>query len=154
MPIYDINEYRKKIAEEPRKGISIDSRAFYTRFESLKKQTDRPGFGSKIATRFFFLFLLFLNTVWVIFATLVWVIFGVLNGVTILKVEKLKLMAIKATINLKRSAVCWVALFVSLFNPALGIMFSCLYFMMYDKMGIDEIIPPSLREQFKEFFPQ
>ena len=154
MPIYDINEYRKKMTEEPKKGLSIDSKAFYTRFESLKKQTDRPGVGSKVATRFFFLFLLFLNTIWISVASLAWVFFCLANLVTFNSISSLKLIFTKASVNLKRSAVCWIALLVALFNPALGIMFSCLYFMMYDKMGIEEIVPPSLREQFKEFFPQ
>jgi len=56
-------------------------------------------------------------------------------------------------VNMKRAAVCLIALLVALFSPALGIMFSCLYFMVYDKLGIDEIIPTSVKDQFKEFFP-
>ena len=42
--------------------------------------------------------------------------------------------------------------FVAIFSPSLGIMFSCTYFLMYDKAGIDEIVPSALQDQFKGFF--
>jgi hypothetical protein len=31
-------------------------------------------------------------------------------------------------------------------------MIACTYFVMYDKEGIEEVVPASLQEQFKEFF--
>jgi len=30
-------------------------------------------------------------------------------------------------------------------------MIACTYFMMYDKKGIQEVVPRSLQEQFQEF---
>jgi hypothetical protein len=59
----------------------------------------------------------------------------------------------KAWVSLRRSLVCGVSLFIALFNPAFGIMIACTYFLMYDKSGIEEVVPSSLQSQFKEFFP-
>jgi hypothetical protein len=56
-------------------------------------------------------------------------------------------------LSFKRSLVCAIALVVALFSPALGIMFSCMYFLMYDKNGVDEIVPSSLKDQFRDIFP-
>ena len=57
----------------------------------------------------------------------------------------------KQWIALRRAAVCGVALTVTLFSPALGIMIACTYFLMYDKTGIQEVVPTSLQQQFEEF---
>lgn len=153
MPIIDIEEYRKKVVEEPKKGLSIDTKAFYSRFENIRAKTDAPSFLSRLASRFFFIFLLFLNVIWLVLAVGYFLVALGLNLAFLRMSIRLGQFQQKAATNMKRAAVCFVALFVALFNPALGIMFSCLYFMMYDKMGIDEIIPASLKEQFKEFFP-
>lgn len=153
MPIIDIEEYRKKAPQEPKKGLSIDTKAFYSRFENIRSKTDTPGFLSRLASRFFFIFLLFLNVIWLTLAIAYFACALTLNLVFLRMSIRLGQIQQKAALNMKRAAVCFVALLIALFNPALGIMFSCLYFMMYDKMGIDEIIPASLKEQFKEFFP-
>ena len=152
MPIYDINDYRKKLNQEPKKNITIDTKAFYSRFEALKRQNDQPGVGTKLSTRLFFGFLLVLNTIWIAAAFLAFLVFQVLGLLTLYCPKGLMAFIQKINKNLKRSAVCWISLLIAIFNPALGIMFSCMYFMMYDRMGIEEIVPPSLREQFKEFF--
>ena len=57
----------------------------------------------------------------------------------------------KKWISLKRSGICGVSLFIALFSPALGIMIACTYFMMYDKQGIQDVVPRSLQDQFQEF---
>ncbi len=59
----------------------------------------------------------------------------------------------RQTLALKRSSVCSLALLTSLFSPSVGILFGCTYFMVFDKEGIDEVVPQSLRAQFEEFFP-
>ena len=59
-----------------------------------------------------------------------------------------------AWVSLRRSLVCGVSLFIALFSPAFGIMIACTYFLMYDKSGIEEVVPSSLQSQFKEFFPK
>ena len=35
----------------------------------------------------------------------------------------------------------------------ISIKFSCMYFLMYDKNGVDEIVPSSLKDQFRDIFP-
>jgi hypothetical protein len=45
-----------------------------------------------------------------------------------------------------------LALLIALLSTGFGIMIACTYFVMYDKEGIDEVVPSSLREHFKEFF--
>lgn len=138
--------------QESKKAPPIDSKAFYSRFETLKRKTDKPGTGAKLSTRLFFVFLLFLNTLWLVLALCAFLLFNVFSLLTFFYSSVAKKFVAKSFLNVKRSAACWIALLVAIFSPALGIMFSCLYFMMYDKMGIEEIVPPSLREQFKEFF--
>ena len=59
-----------------------------------------------------------------------------------------------AWVSLRRSLVCGVSLLIALFSPAFGIMIACTYFLMYDKSGIEEVVPSSLQSQFKEFLPK
>ena len=60
----------------------------------------------------------------------------------------------KSWISLKRSFICGIALVLALLSPALGIMIACTYFLMYDKSGVEEVVPSALREQFKDLFAQ
>ncbi len=152
MAIIDINEYRKNLNKEVKPKVNIDSKAFYSRFETLKKQAERPGVKEKVASRVFFAFLLILNFFWLVSALFMWVVSYLLMVISFFSSLGVKKIYTKFSLNLRRSAVCFLALFIAIFNPSLGIMFCCLYFMMYDKMGIEEIVPSSLREQFKEFF--
>jgi hypothetical protein len=76
-----------------------------------------------------------------------------LCALTVCKVTKLLDSFLETWLSFKRSLVCAIALFVAIFAPALGIMFSCMYFLMYDKSGVDEVVPASLRDQFKDFLP-
>jgi len=57
-------------------------------------------------------------------------------------------------LNLKRAGICGVALVIALFSPSLGIMIACTYFLMYDKAGIQEVVPTSLQDQFKDFLKE
>jgi hypothetical protein len=68
-------------------------------------------------------------------------------------VTKLKTSLDRSFLNLKRAIVSAIALLIAIFSPALGIMFSCMYFLMYDKNGVDEVVPASLRDQFRLLFP-
>jgi hypothetical protein len=56
--------------------------------------------------------------------------------------------------SIKRSFVCALALLVALFSPAFGIMIACTYFLMYDKAGMEEVVPSSIQSQFKDMFQQ
>ena len=67
------------------------------------------------------------------------------------KVPHFKTFSDKYWISLRRSLVCGVSLLITLFSPAFGIMVACTYFLMYDKSGIEEVVPVSLQSQFKEF---
>jgi hypothetical protein len=155
MAIYDINDFRKKEQDnEPKRLPKIDSKAFYSRFETLKKQTDKPRIISSLLVRGFFLLLILIDALWMVYSCTLMVACFILKVVCFGRVLVFNHFFQVEFRNFTRGSVCLVALFIALFNPALGIMFSCLYFMMYDRSGIEEIVPLSLREQFKEYFPQ
>ena len=137
MPIYDIFA-----TKEPEPTMEPEA-------EVLSSGKDR--FFSSLTARVLF-FLLFVGDIfWGLYA-LSWVLTaGSLNLLTGGKVGVLNRILDKNWISLKRSGICGVALFISLFSPALGIMIACTYFMMYDKKGIQEVVPRSLQEQFQEF---
>ncbi len=153
MAVYDINEYRKQKNKELSSEVRLDSKAFYSRFAHLKNKGQKQTIISLISTRLIFFFLWIVNLFWLVLALLAVGLFSLLQVMTCFQSKAVQGYFNRSLKQLKRSGVCLIALLIALFNPALGIMFSCLYFMMYDKMGIDEIIPPSLKEQFKEFFP-
>ncbi len=134
MAIYNISEEQKKqdlserIFDEPSKG--------------------KDRLFSSFAARFFFLFLLVIDLLWAVFSTLRLIPALLFSSLTLFRSTK---FLQKSYLNFKRSLVCALALFVTLFSPALGIMFACTYFLMYDKAGIEEVVPAILRDQFKEF---
>ena len=137
MPIYDI--FATKEAEP----------AMEPEAEILSTGKDR--FFSSLTARVLF-FLLFVGDIfWGIYALSLVLTLGSLNLVTFGRVGILDRLLQKNWISLKRSGICGVSLFISLFSPALGIMIACTYFMMYDKKGIQEVVPRSLQEQFQEF---
>jgi hypothetical protein len=137
MPIYDIFA-----TKEPEPTMEPEQ-------EILSSGKDR--FFSSLTARVLF-FLLFVGDVfWGIYALSLVLTTGSLNLLTGGKVGVLNRIFEKNWISLKRSGICGVALFISLFSPALGIMIACTYFMMYDNKGIQEVVPRSLQEQFQEF---
>ena len=141
MPIYDIFA-----TKEPEPAIADSGEPEQ---EILSSGKDR--FFSSLTARVLF-FLLFVGDIfWGIYALSLVLITGVLTLATAGKVGVFDRIYQKNWISLKRSGICGVALFISLFSPALGIMIACTYFMMYDKKGIQEVVPRSLQEQFQEF---
>ncbi len=141
MPIYDI------FATKEPEPATVDSGE--PEQEILSSGKDR--FFSSLTARVLF-FLLFVGDIfWGLYALSLVLIAGVLTLVTAGKVGVFDRIYQKNWISLKRSGICGVALFISLFSPALGIMIACTYFMMYDKKGIQEVVPRSLQEQFQEF---
>jgi hypothetical protein len=137
MPIYDI--FARK---EPEQTAEAET-------EVLSTGKDR--FFSSLTARVLF-FLLFVGDIcWGVYALSMVLIAGPLNLLTGGKVGFFNRFFKKNWISLKRSGICGVSLFISLFSPALGIMIACTYFMMYDKKGIQEVVPRSLQEQFQEF---
>lgn len=109
---------------------------------------------SGIATRLFFLLLVAADLLWVCYAIVQMSVcaFGYL--VTAGRVNGFKTFSEKAWVALRRSLVCGVSLIVALFSPSFGIMIACTYFLMYDKTGIEEVVPSSLQSQFREFLPK
>jgi hypothetical protein len=137
MPIYDIFA-----TKEPELAPEAEP-------ENLSTGKDR--FFSSLTARVLF-FLLFVGDIcWGVYAFTLVLITGILNLLTGGKVGIVDHFFKKKWISLKRSGICGVSLFIALFSPALGIMIACTYFMMYDKKGIQEVVPRSLQEQFQEF---
>lgn len=136
--------------------------AIYHLFE--QKQQEQQLFFSKEETsttllstlmaRFFFFLLLIADFAWAVFSLLSLSLKVFCSIVTLFKSPFLLNSMARSWLSLKRSIVCGISLFVALFAPSLGIMFSCIYFLMYDREGVDEVVPSPLRDQFKEFFPE
>jgi len=114
----------------------------------------RSSFFSSLAARLFFFLLLIGDLLWLGYAILLLVLSCIGLVLTRGKMPLFKELWANATLTLKRSLVCAISLFVALFSPAFGIMIACSYFLMYDKGGIEEVVPTSLRAQFKEFIPK
>jgi hypothetical protein len=137
MPIYDIFA-----TKEPEQSTESET-------EVLSSGKDR--FFSSLTARVLFFLLFVADLCWGVYALSMVLITGPLNLLTSGKVGFINRLFRKNWISLKRSGICGVSLFISLFSPALGIMIACTYFMMYDKKGIQEVVPRSLQEQFQEF---
>jgi len=160
MAIYNIFDYyEKEIQENPSHTAkpSIDPRAFATNHidENYIQggASSKDHFFSALAARFFFLLLLIADLLWGIYAIASFVVKLSLHLLFFGRVNFLKRAVARSWLSIKRALVCAISLLVAIFSPALGIMFSCMYFLMYDKTGVDEVVPSSLRDQFKELFP-
>lgn len=138
MPIYDISK-TKECEPTANEGISQDAPA------------GKDRFFSSLTARLLFFVLLIGDVLWAVYAFAVLALTSVINLMTFCKFSSVVGQMKKQWMALKRSCVCGVALLVSLFSPALGIMIACTYFLMYDKTGIQEVVPSSLQEQFQEF---
>ncbi len=155
MPIYDIFDHVEK-EQAAAGGEEVESHRHISQM-TIKQEREKPPapkdkLFATIGARFFFLMLLIADVAWGIYSVFLLTLFGVLNLLTGLKVNRLLARLKKRWLSLKRSFICGNALFIALFSPALGTMFACTYFMMYDKKGIDEVVPSVLRDQFQEFF--
>lgn len=118
------------------------------------KVNKRDQIFSAIAARLFFLLLVAADLIWICYALAQMVFSAIGYSVTGGRVPYFKTLSEKAWITLRRSLVCGVSLMIALFSPAFGIMVACTYFLMYDKTGIEEVVPSSLQSQFKEFLPK
>ncbi|SRR5581483_2020273 len=118
------------------------------------KNDTRSHIFSAVVARLLFLLLLAADFIWICYSFFVFLFSSIGYAATRGKVDYFKNIFDKSWITLRRSIVCGVSLMVALFSPAFGIMIACTYFLMYDKSGIEEVIPASLQSQFKEFLPQ
>ena len=130
MPIYEI--FAPKEPEEMPPPESVKDRFF-----------------SSLTARMLFFFLLMGNFVWAI-----WTLVKICLLLPLCFLPFSRRGLAKAWLSLKRAGVCGISLTVALFSPALGIMIACTYFLMYDKSGIQEVVPRSLQDQFQEFIKE
>jgi hypothetical protein len=156
MTIYNIFDYAENI-NDTHEGESFSSsmrekgshRDNYIQDPTSKKD----AFLSAFFARLFFLCLLSADILW---GTVSFALFSIkllANVLTLFRSKRLFTSLKKSTLAVKRSIVCFIALTIAIISPALGIMFSCMYFLMYDKNGVDEIVPASLKGHFKEILP-
>ena len=138
-------------------GPKIDPNAFRTnRIDENfipKSATSKDHIFSAISARLFFFLLLIADIAWGIYSFTACVIKLAFCLLTLFQIPLLRTSFARSYLSLKRAIVCALSLLIAIFSPALGIMFSCMYFLMYDKAGVDEVVPATLREQFKELFP-
>ncbi len=158
MAIYDIFEHVGACASQEHSNIAPNhSDPLHATFDRGASKEDAEGksrFFASFAARLCFLMLLFVDILWSIYATILCGIAFIMNCTTLFSFEALRRFQRRRYLNFKRSFICGIALLVALFSPALGTMFACTYFLMYDKKGVEEVVPAVFREQFREFFTQ
>lgn len=123
-------------------------------FKETKKRFSKDALLSILCVRLFFLVLFFCTIVWFAYTFCKVVLCSFLNICFWGSSQRLNLKLSKSWLSLKRSFICGIALLLALLSPSLGIMIACAYFLMYDKSGVEEVVPSSLREQFKDLFAQ
>lgn len=125
-------------------------------FEHIESTTEKSSGKSRIfstlITRFCFFLLLLADMAWLLYNVIILGItlffFLLTAGKKIFFKNRLR----RCILQLCRSAVCGLSLFVGLFCPPFGIMVACTYFLMYDKAGMEEVVPGPLQAQFKDIF--
>ncbi|MBY0528645.1 MAG: hypothetical protein K2P51_00455 [Rhabdochlamydiaceae bacterium] len=152
MAIYDISEVEKQgtshtASSETREEAEISNEPSISAPSFCK---DR--FFSSLTARLFFLILLCADVLWAVYSLILWSVAALLCLATVFKVSSLLEFCSVRWLSVRRSLICGVSLFITLFSPSFGIMIACTYFLMYDKSGIEEVVPSSLQSQFKEFF--
>lgn len=158
MAIFDISDHIEvETCKNESPPSSIDLKRQFSEFTLKPEQigdteASTSSLFSSIAARLFFLMLLFADIAWGIYSLCLLPLISLLHVLTGYKVALLKKKVSKCWLNIKRAFICGISLFVAIFSPALGTMFACTYFLMYDKNGIEEVVPVALQDQFREFF--
>lgn len=142
MAIYDIFEKERADSAKAAQPEQID--------QSPTSKRDR--LFSALAARLLFILLFVADLLWSVYALILLSLTLVFSALTAGKMPFVKKLTHKFWMAFKRSLVCGLALLIALFSPAFGIMIACTYFMMYDKAGLDEVVPSSIQTQFKELF--
>ena len=120
--------------------------------EKIKATSSKNKLVSLICIRFFFLVLLAVDVLWGIYCVCRMILCLLFAGFFFYKKSLWEPLLSKSWLSVKRALVCGLSLVVSLFSTGFGIMIACTYFVMYDKDGIEEVVPASLQEYFKDFF--
>jgi len=152
MAIYEIFEGDKGEAADDDSLLQGELFENLEGFEESQAQSMKDRIMSTLFARIFFFLLLLADLIWGAYVVTFFVFSSLMMLVTAGKNPFFKRVQERYFLSLKRFFVCGISLFVALFSPALGVMFACTYFLMYDKKGIDEIVPGILQAQFKEFF--
>lgn len=138
--------------------------AIYQLFEQVKQEEKRApepqlevpvrrgSFFTSLVTRLSFVFLLVADLVWLIYTIGQIILIGTIHCLLFGKSIAFNRAFSRAYLSLRRALVCAISLLIGLFCPSFGMMVACTYFLMYDKSGIDEVIPAPLQSQFREFF--
>ena len=155
MTIYNIFDY----ADTTHEGCDEHASAYIK--DKVRKNENyiqdptskKDAFLSAFFARMFFLCLLVVDILWGAFSIVFLTLKVALNILTLFQSKRLIRSLKRSFLAVKRSIVCFIALTIAIISPALGIMFSCMYFLMYDKNGVDEIVPSSLKSHFKEILP-
>ncbi|MDN3504887.1 MAG: hypothetical protein P0S95_04865 [Rhabdochlamydiaceae bacterium] len=162
MTIIDIEEFREKEGKFKNQSrdpyvtpqdISSEYIRDQLRSFSMKKPVEKKRFLASLATRLLFLLLLAVDALWFVYSVVLFSVKLALNIGTFFSLPLFRGSLSYSWLSIKRSLIGFISLFLALFSPALGFMFACLYFLMYDKNGVEEIVPKSLKDQFKDFFP-
>ncbi|MEM7175370.1 MAG: hypothetical protein AAF443_05560 [Chlamydiota bacterium] len=160
MPIYDLFDQLER-----KNGAQDATISHLNLLRATKSQQTDAGKGAieppdvknrlfaAIAARLFFFVLLLIDLLWGVWSGVLFVAGLVANLCIGFKWSWLRRFFSRRFLNLKRAAICSIALLVAVFSPALGTMIACSYFLMYDKKGVEEIVPSVLQDQFREFFP-
>ena len=155
MAIIDMFKTEKKLS--PEEGFLTEVSFVEENIDSLKsskKTFSKDALLSILCVRLFFLVLFFCTIVWFSYTLCKLVVYSFVKLCLWGSSNNLNLRLSKSWLSLKRAFICAIALFLALLSPSLGIMVACAYFLMYDKSGVEEVVPSSLREQFKDLFAQ
>ena len=150
MAIYDFPNAQK----EAPANLPQDLQRCQEKEGEPSKASVRGQIFSAVAARLFFVLLLLADLIWIGYSLVVFFVSAMGCCASRGKIPFFKNLYEKTWVSLRRSIVCGVSLLVALFSPAFGIMIACTYFLMYDKAGIEEVVPSALQAQFKEFLPQ
>ena len=154
MAIYDISEHAEKEAEA---DLHVGSHHRFSGMSFSEQKRDEVSDSkghlfSTIAARLFFFILLIADLCWSAWSILLFSLGFFACLCTAFRFKRMKRFVARRYLSLKRACVCALSLLAALFSPALGMMFACSYFLMYDKKGIDEVVPSVLKDQLREFF--
>jgi hypothetical protein len=151
MAIIDMFKMEKKSA--PSEEVFLTEVGF-----AEEERAAPPSFKDKLCSflcvRLFFLVLLACTVVWFTYVLCKTFFYLLLQLCFWKSSPMINAKLIKAWLSVKRAFICSIALLLGCINPSLGIMIACAYFLMFDKSGVEEVVPASLREQFKDLFAQ
>lgn len=144
MPIIDIFQGQKKQIQIKEESILLEESPAPIKVSLI----------SAICARLFFVLLFGVVMVWFVFSVLKLLIQLVCSILFIGSSLSFRDKIFRSIASCKRAIVCFLSLLFAIVSPSLGILIACAYFFMYDKNGVEEVFPSSLKEQFKDLFAE